>query len=132
MLNQERVGEMTRLAIFDQQKGTKYKPMAQYFRKDYIAKELIKSILTGTAAFCLIVFLWGVYGAQDLIEQINTIDLKQLAVRAAMIYAGFMACYLGITYAVYYGRYTRGRHEIRRYYMHLKKVNQLYRRDEQQ
>ena len=35
MLNQERVCEMTKLAIFDQKEGRECKPMIQYFRKDY-------------------------------------------------------------------------------------------------
>ena len=48
MLNQERVCEMTKLAIFDQKKGREYKPMTEYFRRDYIARELLKSFLTGT------------------------------------------------------------------------------------
>ena len=51
MLNQERVCEMTRLAIFDQKEGRGCRPMIQYFRKDYIAKELLKSFISGTAAY---------------------------------------------------------------------------------
>ena len=46
MLNQERVCEMTKLAIFDQKKGREYKPMTEYFRRDYIARELLKSFIT--------------------------------------------------------------------------------------
>ena len=33
MVNQERVCEMTRLAIFDQNEGETCKPMIQYFQK---------------------------------------------------------------------------------------------------
>ena len=35
MLNQERVCEMTKLAIFDRNEGQECKPVIQYFRKDY-------------------------------------------------------------------------------------------------
>ena len=51
MLNQERVCEMTKLAIFDGKEGRECKPMIQYFRKDYIGKELLKSFITGTIVF---------------------------------------------------------------------------------
>lgn len=53
MLNQERICEMTRLAIFDKTDGEECRPMIQYFRNDYIAKELLKSFITGTIAFLL-------------------------------------------------------------------------------
>ena len=131
MLNQERVGEMTKLAIFDRNEGQRCKPMIQYFRTDYIAKEMLKSFIMGTIAFFLLAVIWGLYYTEDLIEQINSIDIRQIAVKGILCYGACMGVYLLITYIVYYVRYTKGRHEVKRYYMHLKKVNKLYREEEQ-
>lgn len=122
---------MTRLAMFDQAEGQKCKPMTQYFRKDYITKELLKSMVTGTAAFALVLALWGVYSADRLVQQLNAIDIRLAAVDLLLCYAVFMAIYQGITYIIYYARYSRGRQKIKKYYMHLKKVNKLYRQEEQ-
>lgn len=131
MLNQERVCEMTRLAIFDQNKGSEYKPMIQYFRKDYIAKEMLKSVITGTAAFCVCAAVLLFYHMEELMEQINALDIPKLAVRGILIYAACMAVYLAVTYAVYHVRYTKGRQEVKKYYIHLKRVNRIYREEEQ-
>lgn len=131
MLNQERVREMTRLAIFDQKEGRVCRPVIQYFRKDYIAKEMIKSFLTGTASFGLLAGMIGLYWIEDIMEQLNVTDLRQTAMRLAICYAAYMGVYFFITYLVYHIRYTRGRHKVKKYYMHLKKVNRIYREEEQ-
>ena len=78
MLNQERVCEMTKLAIFDQKKGREYKPMTEYFRRDYIARELLKSFITGTMAFAILVGAVILYDMEGLLEQINSIDIRQI------------------------------------------------------
>lgn len=131
MLNQERVCEMTRMAMFDQDEGRKCKPMISYFRKDYIAKEMIKSLVTGTMAFCMIVAIICLYQVEMLMEQINSIDIRQTVIGVVLGYAVFMAVYFLVTYIVYYVRYSKGRQKVKGYYLHLKKVNRLYREEEQ-
>jgi hypothetical protein len=131
MLNQERVCEMTKLAIFDQKKGREYKPMTEYFRRDYIARELLKSFITGTMAFAILVGAVILYDMEGLLEQINSIDIRQIVTRGILCYAACMAVYFLVTYIVYYMRYTKGRHEVKKYYLHLKKVNKIYREEEQ-
>ena len=131
MLNQERVCEMTKLAIFDQKDGREYKPMIQYFRKDYVAKELLKSFITGTAAFFIIAAVLCLYHIEELMDQLNHLDIPKLAVRGVLAYAGYLAVYLLITYVVYNMRYTSGRREVKKYYIHLKRVNRIYHDEEQ-
>lgn len=131
MLNQERVCEMTRLAILDQREGKECGPMTKYFRKDYIAKELLKSLVAGTAAFGLLAAMAGLYYVENLTESIKAFDIRQMAEGAAACYVACMAAYLAVTYAVYYVRYSRGRVQAKNFYMHLKKVNKLYREEEQ-
>ncbi len=130
MLNQERVCEMTKLAIFDQKEGQECKPMIQYFRKDYVARELLKSLITGTVAFAVLCGVLGLYYVERLTDQISAFDLRQAAGRLCLGYAAFMAAYLLVTYAVYHVKYTKGRAKVRKYYMHLKKVNGIYREEE--
>ncbi len=130
MLNQERVCEMTRLAIFDQKEGEECRPMIQYFCKDYIAKEMIKSMISGTLAFAVIVAAFLFYNMEKVMEKLSALDIQKTAVQALLCYAGFMGVYLLITYIVYYIRYTKGRQRVKKYYMHLKRVNKLYREEE--
>lgn len=132
MLNQERVREMTRLAIFDKNEGKECKPMTQYFRGDYIAKEMLKSVVAGTVAFAVVAAMGVLYWAEDLLEKINSIDFRKIAVSAILCYVAYLSVYLIITYLVYYIRYARGRQKIKKYYIHLKKVNKIYFDEEEQ
>ena len=131
MLNQERVCEMTRLAIFDQKEGVECRPMIQYFRKDYIAREMLKSFITGTVAFFVFAAIFCLYYMEELIQQINSLDIRQITVRGILYYIACMAVYLLATYIVYHIRYTKGRQKIKKYYIHLKKVNRIYHEEEQ-
>ena len=45
MISKERVRHMTKLAAFEEREGKKYHKMTQYFRRDYVGLELIKSYL---------------------------------------------------------------------------------------
>ena len=131
MLNEERVCEMARMAMFDQNEGSKCKPMISYFRKDYIAKEMLKSFVTGTLSFFMLLALGIMYSMEQLVEQINSIDLKQILIESVLAYAVFMAVYFLITYIVYNVRYSKGRQAVKRYDLHLRKVNKIYREEEQ-
>lgn len=131
MLNQERVREMTRLAILDQNEGKECKPMTQYFRKDYIAKELIKSLVAGSVAFGILAGIVGLYYVESLMQTVGAADIRSLVKMAAIGYAGCLAAYLAVTYIVYYVRYSKGRLKAKKFYAHLKKVNKLYYEEEQ-
>lgn len=130
MLNQERVEEMIRLAIFDQGEGEACKPMIQYFRKDYIVKELLKSFVTGTLAFAIITGMGFMYQAENIINSLNTMDMKGRLLEFFTAYLIFMAVYFAVTYVVYYRRYSTGRQKVKKYYVHLKKVCRLYHQEE--
>lgn len=117
---------MTKLAAYEDGEGRRYKKMTQYFRHDYVSMELIKSILTGTISFALLVGLWGVYSMSELINSINSIDYVALGTEILLYYLVFMAVYLVATYIIYNIRYTEGRSKIKSFYNQLRKVNRLY------
>lgn len=131
MLNQERVCEMTRLAMFDQKEGEACRPMMQYFRNDYVSKEILKSIIYGTIAFGIVLLVWVLRGAEDVIQQLGTLDIQNMIMNIAKYYGIFMLAYLFITVCVYHRRYTLGRRKIKAYQMHLRTVNKQYRQEEE-
>lgn len=130
MLNQERVEEMIRLAVFDQREGEACKPMIQYFRKDYIVKELLKSFVTGTLAFAIMIGLGFMYQAEEIVNSLNTVDIKQILITFGAVYLIFMAVYFAVTYVIYYRRYSIGRQNIKKYYVHLRKVSRSYHQED--
>lgn len=61
MISKERVRHMTKLSEFENEESKACQKATQYFRRDYVAMELIKSFFAGTIAFglsfCAVAFL---------------------------------------------------------------------------
>ena len=57
-------------------------------------------------------------------------DIQELLTSVLVKYIVFMIAYMAITYFVYNRRYTKGRREVKKYYGNLKKLNQLYERED--
>lgn len=130
MVNEERLRHMIKMSEFDTNDGKQCKPMIQYARNDYVSMQLLKSFITGTLCYSLIFGLWCLYSMEDLMERLNKVDIKGLLISGVVLYLIFMLFYMGATYVIFNMKYTQGRKKVKKYYNSLKKVNQMYERDE--
>lgn len=130
MVNEERLRHMIKMAQFDTNDGKRCKPMTQYARKDYVSLQLLGSFVTGTICYGLLLGLWALYSMESLLEQINKIDIRGALITLLVSYIVFLVIYLTATYIIYNMKYTDGRKKVKKYYSNLKKVNQMYEREE--
>lgn len=130
MVNEERLRHMIKLAQFDQNDGEVCKPMAQYARKDYVALQMLKSFVTGSISYVLLFGLWALHSLEELLNALTGMEIQAIAMSLVLSYAAFMVLYLGATYIVFSVKYTKGRKKVKKYYSSLKKVNQIYEREE--
>lgn len=130
MVNEERLSHMIKIARFDTYDDKTCKPMAQYARRDYVSLQMLKSFITGSLVYALIFGMWCLYYMQELMKELNKIDLQASAITLGVSYAVWIVFYEAVTYIVYQLRYTKGRRKIKSYYASLKKVNQMYEREE--
>lgn len=130
MVNEERLRHMIKMAQFDTNDGKQCKPMTQYARKDYVSLQLLGSFVSGTICYGLILGLWGLYSMEELLEQLNSMDIQAFLMSILLSYLIFMIVYLGATYVIFQMKYTEGRRKVKKYYSNLKKVNQMYEREE--
>lgn len=130
MISRERVRHMTRLAEYEDREGKTYKKVTQYFRRDYVAMELIKSFIGGTIAFALMLLMYLLYQMDNLEEQINNMDIMGYGIGIIIWYLVFMAVYLFATYVIYNIRYSQGRKKLKAFFNRLKKVSSLYQAEE--
>lgn len=130
MVNEERLHYMIKMAEFDKNDGKECRPMIQYARKDYISMRLLGSFVYGTIGFMIVFAMWAVYSTDRLMAEINTMDIKGFLVSIFVKYVLFLIVYFVVTYAVYNRRYTRGRKKVKKYYNNLKKLSQIYEREE--
>lgn len=130
MVNEERLRHMIKLSQFDENDGKRCKPMTQYARKDYVSLQALISFVTGTISYALIFGLWALYSMDGLFEKINKMEIREAVISLVLFYLVFMVIYLGVTYIIFNVKYTEGRKKVKKYYASLKKVNQMYEREE--
>lgn len=130
MIDEERVREMFHMAVYDRSEDRQARQMSEYYRIDYVGKELIKSFFSGTIVFLLLVLLVLLGVAEDVIDRLSSMDLAETGTMLVVLYAAFEFLYLLVTARIYRARYRSGRAELKKYYKHLKKVNRMYDREE--
>lgn len=130
MVNEERLRHMIKLSQFDENDGKRCKPMTQYARKDYVSLQALISFVTGTISYALIFGLRALRSIDGLFEQLNKMEIHEAVMALVLSYAVFMLIYLGATYVIFNVKYTDGRRKVKKYYLSLKKVNQMYEREE--
>ena len=130
MVNQDRVKQLYKIAIYEQTEEKEHRQAGQYYRSDYVGKELIKSFFTGTIAYGIMLMLWMIANWALVLHQINTLEIVNTVVGMIVIYLGFMFIYLVATYLVYYYRYKNSAQKVDAYVKDLKAAQSMFEREE--
>ncbi|MBR1893510.1 MAG: hypothetical protein IJ815_08270, partial [Lachnospiraceae bacterium] len=69
MLDKDKIILMTRMASYEATEGKKMIPIAEYFRSDYVGFNIIKSAVSVTLAFIVIVSVYLVCNADKFISE---------------------------------------------------------------
>ena len=128
MINEKRVEELYRMAVYDENDDKKYHQMGEYYMWDYVGKELLKSFFSGTCAFVLLVVFVALGNLDGVVSLVNQMNLRNLAVIIIAGYVGFQVIYLMITGVLYAIRYREGHRSLHNYEVHLKRARRMLRR----
>ncbi|MFA9376682.1 MAG: hypothetical protein ACERKZ_08005 [Lachnotalea sp.] len=129
MLNEERIILMTKMAAYENKEGKQEIPISKFFRIDYVTSNLLKTAISTTMAFCLIVGMWVCYFAEYFMQNIHKMDLMLLGKSIFKYYTIFMLVYMGIAYFVYMIKYRNAKRGVRKYYGQLKRLSKLYEKE---
>lgn len=130
MLNEERIRLMTKMASYEEREGKEYMPIKQYYRRDYVSYQMIKTFAASTISFGILCLLWGFYEMNELMEEIGRMDLKEFGISILIKYIVFTVAYQGIALAIYNHRYSKATASMKQYHAKLKKVQKLHDREE--
>lgn len=131
MLNEERVILMTRMASYEgSAEGKQNMKIGHYFRSDYLALQLLKSLASATIAFAVVFALYIFYDFEVFMQNLYEIDLIAFIKKVILYYGIITGVYLAATYAVCTYRYAKAKRSLKSCYHNLKRLNFLY--DEQQ
>ena len=111
-------------------KEEKKKHIGKYYKNDYIGKELIKSIFTGTAAYFFMSVLCLIYHWTEIMEQVNQLNWGKIWMPIVGSYVFFMSMYLLITYFIYKARYEEHYKQLSGYEEELQALDKIYEREE--
>ncbi len=126
MLDEERVILMTRMAAYERKEGRQNIKIGNYFRSDYIAVQVLKSLFSVTVAFALVAALYVFYHFDTLLQEIYQMDLPAFARKVLTYYVASAVSYGLLTYVVSTYRYAKAKKSLKQYYHNLKKLNAMY------
>ena len=126
MLNEEKIKLMTRMAAYEENEGKRSMQIGNYFRSDYIGLQVMKSVISATVAFAIVIAMYIFYDFESVMKEIYQVDLLATGKQILISYVVFVGIYAVITYVIYAYRYSKARKSLRKYYTHLTELSQFY------
>ena len=114
------------MASYECGEGKRNVKIGSYFRSDYIAVQVLKSVISITIAFAVIFGLYILYNLEVFMQNLYEIDLIAFAKNVLIYYVVTVVSYGLVTYVISTYRYARAKENLRLYYHNLKKLNSLY------
>lgn len=126
MVNEDKIKLMTKLATYEKRDGKKELSIMQYFQSDYIIYNTIKTVISTTIAYVMLVGIYCLVRGQYLMENIHKMSLEQLVGRIVFGYIVVQAVYITVALIVYSIRYRNAEGGVKRYFHWLKQLNLFY------
>ncbi|WP_287989456.1 hypothetical protein [Ruminococcus sp.] len=120
---------MTRMAAFEQHEGKENNAINSYFRSDYVGFEVLKSIISATIVYLILVAAYVMYHFSDVLQDIYNTDIMGTARKYLVYYIALVAVYSVISGVYYSIRYRKMRSSMRAYYACLKKLGKMYEKE---
>lgn len=129
VLNEQKIKVMTKLAIYEKNEGKKYIPVNRYFKGDYVGLNMLKTFISATAAFFLIMFLSLFYRADSIMDHLTTINVMKWGKDILMIYLGYLILFMVMAYIVYGARFESAKKSLKTYSAGLKQLQKIYKQE---
>jgi len=126
MLNENKVKMMTKMSIYEKNEGKTMLKTAKYFKGDYVSLGVLKTVLSVTLAFVIIVILFALCQADSLAENVNRIDYASMGKSIAGYYVAFIITFGIISGVVYSYKYESSRKEMKKFFLRLNKLERFY------
>lgn len=126
MLNEEKIKLMTRMAAYEENEGKRSMQIGNYFRSDYIGLQVMKSVISATIAFVIVIAMYIFYDFESVMKEIYQVDLLTTGKQILIAYVVFVGIYAVITYIIYAYRYTKAKKSLKKYYTHLTELSGFY------
>ena len=130
MINEEKVGMMTKLQAYEDGPGKRDVAIANFFRGDYLGSQVLRGVICVTIAMIILYAGSILYDVEAFMKSLYQIDLLEYAKTLTTKYLMVVIAYAILTYLVYAIRYAKAKKNLRHYYGELKRLNATYNSDE--
>ena len=129
MLNNKKIRLMTKLAIFEEKDGKEDIKLSKYFKTDYVRYQVLKSIISATIGYALILIMIFLYQAEYIISKAVVLDYRSIGTYILGIYIIIITVY-GLGSVVGYSiKYDASRKKLGWYFKLLKRLNRIYKEE---
>ena len=132
MINEDKVKLMTKLATYEKKEGKESLPIVQYYQEDYNVYHVLKTVVSATLAYVLILVAGCVANSQYLLENIHKMSIGQIGGRVFIGYVIMLAIYITASLIFYIRKYENARESAKRYLHWLKQLNNYYKEQEEE
>ncbi len=126
MLNNKKIRIMTKLALYEQKEGKEDIRMGKYYKTDYVRLQVLKTVVSVTVGYLLVLFMIGLYKAEFIISKLVTFDLVRIGQYILGFYIIIMTVFVTGSIIGYSMRYDNSRKNLSKYYKSLKKLSNFY------
>ncbi len=126
MLNFKKIRLMTKLAVYEKKDGKEDIYLSKYYKTDYVRFQVLKSVITATIGYALIIALIVFYRMEYLIKNAVVLDYKLLGTYVLGFYLMTITIY-GLGALILYSiKYDASRKKLSRYFKLLKRLEKIY------
>jgi hypothetical protein len=117
---------MTKLAVYEKKDGKEDIHLSKYYKTDYVRFQTLKSIITATIGYALILALIAFYRLEYLIKNAVVLDYKLIGTYVLGFYLMTITLYGLGSIAGYSMKYDASRKKLSRYFKLLKRLEKVY------
>ncbi len=126
MLDEEKIRQMTGIAMFEKKEGRIIFPVNRRFRSDYLSLHLLVAFFSYTVCYSICLVAWVLCKSDELLGMTDFSDMGWIIFLGAILYfAGLFLYMLGV-WMVYQKRYDIASRGMDVYVAKLKKLRRLY------
>lgn len=131
MLNEQKIRLMTKLALYEKKAGREDIKLSTYYKTDYVRMQILKTIISVTIGYLLILLLVLIYKSEYLIAEAVNLDYVKIGKALLIIYLCMLVVFCFFAAIGYSIKYKMSRKNLAGYYQMLKELKMIYHEEDE-
>ncbi len=126
MISEDKVRLMTKCACYVKNEGRDDLTKANFFKRDYVRWNVIKTMVATTVGYILLVALVALADYEEVFDMLNQFRYKELLIKLIIGWVLILAFYSIIAVIIYKRRFEQARDGVTDYYKNLRELKKYY------